>query len=193
MTLRNGVAAAIAAGLLAASPASAVVISAVVGSPDNAVTDFSTTGLASFDLDLTSLSTPTTLTFTLEDGDVGAPLAFNAILRNLTGGGMDHVKFLLRGTTFATLGTADGFSGPGTVSGGGAGARIDLSPPEFLDLFVGDPLGTGSPAINWSIATTGLTAGDTFTMQVAVPLPGSLPLLLAGLGLAAFVRARSRT
>jgi hypothetical protein len=192
MTLRNGLAAALAAGMLAAAPASAVVISAVAGSAGNSVTDFSTTGRASFDLDLTDFGTPTTLTFVLESGDVGAPLAFNAILRNFTLTGMDHVKFLLGGTSFATLGTAAGFGGPGVVSGGGPDARIDLSPPEFLDLFVGDPVAAGGPAIDWAIATTGLAIGDSFTMRVTVPLPGSLPLLLAGLGVAAFVRGRHR-
>lgn len=46
-------------------------------------------------------------------------------------------------------------------------------------------------AVDWQINIAGLDVGDTFSLSLqAVPAPATLPLLLAGLGIAGFVGRR---
>jgi len=174
-------------GILAAAPAQAVLLTSVSTAPGNVAVDFSTIGNVSFDLDLVRFNPDTTLTFQLETGD-GPLLGFDAILRNLTlTTGIGHLKLILTDATFESFGTAVGFGGPGTISGGGSTGVIDFTVPEFVDITIGD---VGAGGTDWTIDVANLTAGDTFSMRVVVPEPGSLALVLGGLGAAMTLRRR---
>ncbi|HTE14133.1 MAG TPA: PEP-CTERM sorting domain-containing protein [Burkholderiales bacterium] len=182
---------AITFGALASVPASAVILSSYTSAPGNVVTDFSTAGLASFDLDLVSTLPDTTINFTVESADLGGPIAFNAIVRNFFGSGISRFMLFLEDATFAGIGSVDGtFGSVASVSGSGSVAGISFVPPEFVEFSIGDPFLNG--ATDWSINISNLSAGDTFSLRLAVPEPGSLPLfLVAGLGMAALLRRRA--
>lgn len=181
-------AAAMTVGALSAGPAQAVAITGVNTAAGNTVVDYSTLGNVSFDLDLVRFAPGTTLTFTLENGD-GSVLDFDAIIRNLTlSTGIGHMKLVLFDATFQSFGTAVGFSGAGKVSGSQTTGIIDFTPPEFVDITIGD---VGFGGTDWKIDVANLGVGDTFSMRVAVPEPGSLALLLGGLGAALTLRRRS--
>ena len=180
MKLRN-LLVSLAAGLAIANPASAVILTSTLGS--NAVTDYSGAGVASFDLDLTGL-TPTTLNFTVEQGDLVSPfLNLNALVRNLSGTGLDRFIFTVSGIRFATAGSVTPTFGTlGAVDYSNSGAAIRFSAPEFAEFAFGNPLAAAGQT-DWQLSLAGLTAGDSFSITAAVPEPGSIALLLAGLAL----------
>ncbi len=147
------------------------------------VADYSTAGLVSFDLDLTDLS-PVSLRYRITADDLSSGLAFNAVLRNLTGNGLNEVRFNLGLSSFQTLGTVTRSFDTSyviTSSLGGQQAGISFGSPEFLDIAIGNPLGNPS-AQDWMIGTTGLQAGDVLTVTAtAVPEPESHVMALLGL------------
>lgn len=181
-------AAAMMLGALVSAPTQAVVITGVSTAPGNSAVDFSTIGNVSFDLDLASFNPDTILTFRLEAGD-GPVIGLDAIVRNLNlFTGIEHLKLILSGATFETLGTAVGFGGAGTVRGGGSTGIMDFPVPEFLDITIGD---VGFGGTDWAIDVANLRVGDTFSMRVTtVPEPSGLALLVGGLGAALTLRRR---
>ena len=183
---------AVASMFAAAQPASAVVLQSSSLASGNTVADFSADGLVSFDLDLTRPLLPSALTFEVTAGDLGGPLAFNAIVRNLSLDGIADFKLFIDDAVFSVLGTADGFAGFATVRGGPSAAQLVFNPPEFTDFAIGNPTGLTPGAVDWQISIAGLTAGDTLTLTMQAPTPATLPLLLAGLGIAGFARTRKR-
>lgn len=157
----------------------------------NAVTDYSTPGAVTFDLDLANFST-TTLNFVLEAGDLAGPLTFDALVRNLSGAGLERFTFTLQGITFAGAGTVTpAFGTLGSVTSGATAAAISFATPEFAEFQFGDVFGNAGAA-DWLLATAGLNAGDGFSITASVPEPSSIALMLPMLCLAGLTAARRR-
>ena len=189
--------AAAAALVLAAGGAQALTFQGVsVGpgttiAPGTSVENYSGVGLLSFDVDFAGFA-PVTLRYGVEAGD-GSSVDFSAVLRNIAGGiGFDGYSLALSGGSFATLGSVQRqFAGSATVGGGGGLATVAFDSPEFLDVEIGNALGTTPGAMNWTVG--GLAAGTTLELTLTpVPEPGPLALLLAGLGVVAFMSRHRR-
>jgi hypothetical protein len=159
----------------------------------NVVTDYSSAGLVSFDLDLAQLRN-STLTFTLEAADLAAPtLSFNALVRNLSGAGLHSFGFQLQGISFAgdEGSVTPAFGSVSNLIADSTGVRVDFGAPEYAELHFGNPT-SAAGKFDWTFSTAGLQAGDTFTITSAVPEPGNVALMLAGLGVFGLMRRRKQ-
>lgn len=192
MSKKTLIAAALA--LAAALPAQALTFEGAVVQGATAVNDYSAIGLLSFDLDLAN-GAPAVLSWRIDDEDLLAPIAFNAVIRNLTGAGLQGLTLTLDRGAFASVGSVTRqFSGEtSSVTGSGATRTVTFASQEFLDVELGNPLGrTG--AQDWTLGQAGFQVGDRFSLTVsAVPEPSQYALLLAGLaGIGWVARRRSR-
>ena len=183
-------AAALAAGL--ASPALAVTFEGALTQGATVVTNFGDVGLISFDIDFANFA-PATVEYRIDGSDAGTAIDFNAILRNLTGRGITGYTVALSSGSFGTLGSAiRQFAGAASVSGGGQLATVSFNSPEFLDVELGNALGTTPNAVDWTI--TGLNVGDRVSLTVTpVPEPGSLALMFGGLAVTGLWMRRRRS
>lgn len=180
---------AFAAALTLSCAANAALLTSSSGS--NAVTDYSTAGSVAFDLDLKNFSAKR-LTFTLEDADLLGPLSFDALVRNLSGAALNRFTFSLEGIRFAAPGTVTpAFGSVARVDSGDFGAAISFAASEYAEFQFGDAFGEAGTA-DWLFDTTGLRAGDTFTITAAVPEPSSAALVLPMLCMAGLMAARRR-
>lgn len=177
------------AALALSCAANAAIITGTTGS--NTVTDYSSAGVVSFDLDLHNFSS-TTLNFVLEADDLAGPLSFNALVRNLAGADLSRFTFSLQGIRFAAAGTVTpAFGTLGSVSNTATLATIDFASPEWAEFQFGDVFGSAGQ-VDWLLATSGLQAGDSFTITATVPEPSSIALMLPMLGMAGLMAARRR-
>ncbi len=179
-----------ALALAAHLPASAALLVGQATTGASLATDFSTDGLIAFDLDLHDAQ-PVRLDFQLGAADVGGLLDLNAVLRNLTGAGIERLLVSLSIGSFDHAGSVTRpFSGGGTtvaVSGGTASLGFDSA--EYLDVFIGNPFGDAGLS-DWRIDTRGLAVGDVLAISIAVPEPGAVALVLSALLALGAVRAR---
>lgn len=173
-------AAALTAGLCA--PVAAATFEGSTTQGATVVTDYAGVGLISFDIDFANFSAAS-VEYRIDAVDGGAPIDFNAVLRNYTGLGFAGYSITLSQGTFSFIGSVDRqFGGTSSVSLDGATATVSFDTPEYLDVELGNALGTTPAAADWTIG--GLAVGDrvTLTLQpLPVPEPGSYALLLAGL------------
>ncbi|QNA88256.1 PEP-CTERM sorting domain-containing protein [Massilia sp. Dwa41.01b] len=184
-------AAALAASLLLAGSAQAAVLLTTGGASANGVTDYSSAGSVSFDLDLENFSA-TTLRFVLEDSDLAGPLGLNALVRNLSGTGLHNFNLQLKGIGFRAAGSVTPiFGAVGEVRHTGQLASIAFARPEWAEFHFGNPLGQPGKA-DWLLDTRGLRAGDTFVITADIPEPSSLALMLSALCMAGLMAARRR-
>lgn len=177
--------------LCVASSAQAATFLSASGSAENIVTDYSDAGLISFDLDMANFI-PTVLNYEITAADIGSPIinnsiSFNALVRNLTGAGLEYLTIFLSTSSFDSIGTVTRqFGGSFTVnqSNNGQNALISFSSPEFVDFFIGAPL-AGAGEVDWAIKTAAFKAGDQLAITIAVPEPETYAMLLMGLALIA--------
>lgn len=193
MIRKHALAAAAAAALaLAAGGAHAITFEGYTAGAGTLVEDFSGPGLLSFDIDFANF-TPAVLDFRIDDGDLGMPITFNALVRNLTGQGLEFLSFTLSQGSFTTVGTVTrAFGGTATVGGPGASVAVTFAPPEFLDLEIGNVFGTTPGALDWRIDHLAFNPGDRFSITVAIPEPGTYAMMFAGLGLVGWLARRRR-
>ena len=178
------------------SPASAVIFTGAPAAGSSAasgvaVTDYSSTGLVSFDLDASALSNAT-LNFMLEADDLLAPtLSLNALVRNLSGQGIENASFTLSGIKFAQAGSVTpSFGTPGAVTFSDTKASIAFSAPEFAEFQFGNPFGAAGKN-DWALDLTGLSAGSAFSITSSVPEPATITMFLSALALFAVAKRRS--
>jgi len=182
-----------AAALLAATcgPASAVTLVGSQTHGGTTVTDYSGAGLLSFDIDLASTASAR-IDYAIDLADLASPIIFNATVRNFTSTGLNRLSFTLDTSGFDSIGSVTrSFGGSTAISKDSHGATLVFKGPEFLDLFIGDPLADGS-GTDWTIDSSLFQAGDRLSITVAVPEPESYALLLAGLGVVAMMSRRKR-
>jgi hypothetical protein len=180
----------LAAGLLAATaPAFALTFQGAVTQGGTVAADFSTTGAVSFDIDFANFA-PATLSYGIGAADLASPLSLDAILRNLSGSGFPGYVITLSKGVFDPVGTVvRQFGGSTSVSATGGSATLSFSSLEFLDVELGNALGTTPNTTDWRIS--GLSAGDTLAITVtAVPEPGTYALLMSGLLAVAWIARR---
>lgn len=157
----------------------------------NTVTDYSTPGAVSFDLDLNNFSV-TTLDFVLEAGDLTGPLSFDALVRNLAGTELNRFTFTLNGVKLAGAGSVTpAFGTLGAVGSSANAVVINFASPEWAEFQFGDVLGDAGTS-DWLLATAGLNAGDRFSITATVPEPSTAALMLPMLCLAGLMAARRR-
>lgn len=159
---------------------------------DTVVTSYHDTSLISFDVDFANAS-PVILGFTVEASDLLQPISLNAIVRNLTGTGINAYTLAIDGATFGTIGSVTRqFSGNTLVTQPTSQmAQLYFDSPEFLDIEIGDALGSTAGALNWTLRD--VQAGERLHVIVAVgavPEPGSYALLLSGLAMASLALKR---
>jgi hypothetical protein len=182
-----------ALALAAALPAQALTFEGAVTQGATVAEDYSGIGLLAFNLDLFN-GAPAVLSWRIDDEDLLAPIAFNAVIRNLTGSGLKGVTLTLDRGAFATVGSVTRQFGGGTsaVSGSGATRTVTFTPEEFLDVELGNPLG-GAGKTDWTLGQAGFNVGDRFSLTVtAVPEPTSLAMLLGGLAAVGAVARRRK-
>lgn len=186
--------AALVAATLSSAPAWAVSFEGAISQGATVVTPYVGTGLISFDVDFANISL-VSLDFRIEEDDLLQPIELNAVLRNYTGLGLGSYTLTLDKGVFGTIGTVTRQFGGNTLVHlpGPQTAEINFNTAEFLDVELGNALGTTPGAFNWTL--TGLQAGDRVNLTVsvaAVPEPETYALLLAGLGVVGASVARRR-
>ena len=126
-------------------------------------------------------SSAMTLHIVLDAGEGTAPLAWNALVDNLTGELWGAFSIRLAGATFTLIGSAKGNSAVASVVGGAADPTVVFGAPgEAAGLDLGAALGTGT---DWLIDVSGVGAeGFAIVLQpFAVPEPGTAALVALGL------------
>ena len=176
------IAAAFAALMLSGGAQGAVLLSST-GSPANAATDYSAPGLVSFNLDLQNFS-GTKLDFVLQEEDL--------LGLNLSGVPFSQFNFYLQGIGIAGAGSVTpAFGVLDSVSHGADSVGIRFAQAEPAELHFGNPLGLQGQA-DWVLDTSGLRAGDSFSIVAQVPEPSTVALVLPMLCMAGLMAARRK-
>ncbi len=180
-----------AAALVIAGGAHALTFQGASTSQGSSVADYSQDGLISFDVEFKGFA-PVTLSYALDAMDLPS-LDLNALLFNVTAGApFTGYTLTLSQGTFSTVGSVTRqWSGSASVAAAGQMATISFDSDEYLDVELGNALGTTPGATDWVIGGLNAETGLTLTIT-PVPEPGSLALMLAGIGVTGFVARRGR-
>ncbi len=180
-------------GTALALPAQALILDGVTTQGATVVQDYSGAGLMAFDIDLHN-GAPVVLSFVVEEADLAGPISFNAVIRNLSGQGLEGLAFSFSSGGIAQIGTVTRFFGGQTeLLGGGGELQIRFTPAEYYDVELGDAFGSTAGAANWVLQADQWVGGTRFDLVVSsVPEPASAALLLAGLGLVGRLASRRR-
>lgn len=174
--------AALASSALISSPVWALSFEGAISQGATVVTPYVDTGLISFDIDFANTSS-VSIDFRIDEDDLLQPLSLNAILRNFTDLGFSGYTLSLDKGAFETIGSVSRqFAGSSLVKlQGSLFAQVNFDSLEYLDVELGNALGTTPGAVDWTLS--GLQAGDRVNLTISVvPEPQTLALMLAGFG-----------
>jgi hypothetical protein len=135
---------------------------------------------------------PMRLVIQVEDGDFGAPIAWNALVDNLSGALWAGFSIRLEGASWDLVGSA--VANAGSVSGVDADASlavVHFAPP-------GEPAGldlgaANGPGPDWRIDLGALTSASFVMVLAPVAVPEPAPGLLLAVALAAWGARVSRS
>lgn len=185
---------ALGAALAVASQAQALTLGSVADNGNVVDTSFVLAGQIGLELQFQSQA-PVSLSFTLEDGDAGGAVSFNAIVREISVAAMSQVRLVLSGGALFSVPAGSTFTLAGaalapTLTAGNTQVAL-LASPATAEVYLGNPLGLFG-AQDWQIGFGPLAPGAGFTLTVTqVPEPQTWALLLGGLG-GLLVMARRR-
>lgn len=174
--------AALASSALISSPVWALSFEGAISQGATVVTPYVDTGLISFDIDFANTSS-VSIDLRIDEDDLLQPLSLNAILRNFTDLGFSGYTLSLDKGAFETIGSVTRqFAGSSQVKlQGSQFAQVNFDSLEYLDVELGNALGTTPGAVDWTLS--GLQAGDRVNLTISVvPEPQTLALMLAGFG-----------
>ncbi|WP_426103314.1 PEP-CTERM sorting domain-containing protein [Massilia sp. TSP1-1-2] len=182
---------AIGTALALSGAANAALLTGSTGSSANLVTDYSAPGMLSFDLDLHNFAA-TRFEFTIEDSDLIGPMSMNALVRNLSGRSLTNFSFYLEGIAFSSAGSVTPtFGTTSQINYTSTAAAITFATPEFAEFSFGNPFSLNNKS-DWYFDTTGLRAGDAFSISATVPEPSTAMLMLSALAMFGGLYRRQR-
>jgi hypothetical protein len=185
----------LAALLVTALPAPAAIISAT-NLNGNSYIDYSAEGLLALDINANNIA-PLLFDVSFSATEIASgSVDFNAVINSFLTYGISELRLDFGSLSVNPGNVQSGFiPGPAgmwsvTQNGGQFVASNGNAADEYYGLLVGDPYASGALS-NWTIDTGRLSANSTYALRVqAVPEPGQLALMVAGLGLLGVLRRR---
>jgi hypothetical protein len=179
------------AALCLCQPAQAITLGTSTLNGNAVDTSFSTSSLLTIDLTFIN-ALPVGLSFTIDADDIIAGgIDFNAIVREVSGSGIGSLSVTTGG---APISLNVGTTRAATVTGDLLSDNFFAGAP-VAEFYLGNPF-FDDGLIDWRIGFAGLSAGDRFTLDLAitpsVPEPREWMMMLGGLGMILLSAIRQR-